>query len=872
MKNKLDQAIKKLDKVTLFKEVKKASKQKFFGPLFLFVSICILSLTTILWSGLSSLLQQNNADQIVNPYLFESGATWHGALLPAQHSFLFKWPIFLLVKLFGYTNLTYEVFTVLIVLATVLLFIYILSRIEKRPLVLGTIILALSSVLLLVPAQPYSGGILPVNMAMISTRNLEYVLYIASLYFLVKTKKFFCRESVFAISLLALLLASDKLFLTVSVSAAIIALATYSVKKKWHFVTISSQWLVISVVSAVVALAVIWAINELHFTHINSQSIIGPYGAAHASKTFALGFIYAFSGVFTNLGANPAFNALTLREIPTQIFHNVISLYGFAFIINIGIALTGLGVAVSSVLSSIGITKSSTVKPSTAHNLSILLLWSTIAVLILFVASNHYYVVDSRYLTLALFSLFITLSVWTSQKKRINISLLTIYVGILVLSIISGIFGTIHIHTDQTKALQTINDRNSRINKTLTYHNVQYLVGDYWRVLPIKQQSKSNQKIVPLESCTQNRQILTSTTWQPNLKHKSFAYLLTRHGSLTDYPNCSINTVISTYGLPNSSAVISGKLGDPDEILLFYDYGIQLPKKHTITTSQINAAVLPTNLADLTNTLCQGPTIMNIVAHQDDDLLFMNPALIHDIHFGYCIRSIYLTAGDAGNDAPYWLSREKGSEAAYDYMLGSSQVWIQHTIRLPNRQYVSLDQPAKNNKISLIFMHLPDGNLNGEGFAATNFESTSQLLHGSIDHLTTVDNQSTYTSRQLIDDLESFMLTYLPTQIRTQANFIGTRYPDHSDHMTTGSFATAAREQFEVKQYANQVQIPITYYIGYPIHSFDPNITGQDLTDKENAFQAYAMFDGGVCHSISECTQNHEYGSYLTRQYQDMNQ
>ena len=39
---------------------------------------------------------------------------------------------------------------------------------------------------------------------------------------------------------------------------------------------------------------------------------------------------------------------------------------------------------------------------------------------------------------------------------------------------------------------------------------------------------------------------------------------------------------------------------------------------------------------------------MQIVAHEDDDLLFMNPDLEHAIDAGSCVRTIYVTAGDAG--------------------------------------------------------------------------------------------------------------------------------------------------------------------------------------------------------------------------------
>jgi hypothetical protein len=40
------------------------------------------------------------------------------------------------------------------------------------------------------------------------------------------------------------------------------------------------------------------------------------------------------------------------------------------------------------------------------------------------------------------------------------------------------------------------------------------------------------------------------------------------------------------------------------------------------------------------------------------------------------------------------------------------------------------------------------------------------------------------------------------------------------------------------------------------------------LLEKEAAFFEYAGFDGGVCHSVAQCSKNPAYGAYLPRQYQ----
>src|SRR4030065_910866 len=58
-----------------------------------------------------------------------------------------------------------------------------------------------------------------------------------------------------------------------------------------------------------------------------------------------------------------------------------------------------------------------------------------------------------------------------------------------------------------------------------------------------------------------------------------------------------------------------------------------------------------------------------LVAHQDDDLIFMNPMLSRSIDSGARVTTVYLTAGDAGlGDPGYWSEREEGVRAAYSEM------------------------------------------------------------------------------------------------------------------------------------------------------------------------------------------------------------
>src|SRR5436190_2190964 len=66
---------------------------------------------------------------------------------------------------------------------------------------------------------------------------------------------------------------------------------------------------------------------------------------------------------------------------------------------------------------------------------------------------------------------------------------------------------------------------------------------------------------------------------------------------------------------------------------------------------------------------------LNVVAHQDDDLLFLNPSILRAIAHGRRVRTIYMTAGNI--EPGYWPLREQGELAAYAYMAGRPNQWTE---------------------------------------------------------------------------------------------------------------------------------------------------------------------------------------------------
>lgn len=838
-----------------------------FPKVYLALSLVILLGSTIFWSILSAKVHSGNADQLVNPYLFDTGSTMRGALLPGQHSFLLKWPVFFLTKFYGETSSSYIFATVALSLTTVASLAYILHRIDRRPLIKGTLFLCLASVLLVIPAQPYPGGLLPVNMAMVATRNIEYVLYIVCAWGIIRTKRLKSAVWLASCAGLTLLIASDKLFLSLSLGAAVVACIVYVYRQRWLLASFSARWFLTGIVAAAGSLALLGAINAGHIVHISGQGN-GPYGLIHSPQQLAHGVLYAALGLFSNFGANAAFDTASAREIPRQALHHMFSLGGPVIAINALILFGGLSAAYNLLHTSLRMPKGKKkeARLTSSQGLSLLLIWTTLAAFGAFVLTDHYYTVDARYLAISLFALFITMATFTRTRQWEAMRL--VLIGLIIISAMGlSVPMVLSSYHSERNASRAFDNRNSLIAQAISNHHVNVLVGDYWRVIPIKQLRRSATLVMPLSDCSTARGVLSSSVWQPDLKTNSFAYILSLDKAQTDYPTCSAETIFAAYGKPNVSVVIDGTIEHPKELLLFYDHGSNKSSPLNSAASPLSPTVEAIAIEDLPSTLCSAPTSLNIVAHQDDDLLFMNPDIQRDIAAGHCVRTIYVTAGDAGSNHFFWLGREQGSESAYSKMIGKDAIWIQHVVKLADNQYVTVANPKGNTKISLVFMRLPDGNIHGQGFGASRHESLQKLTQKQIPNIHSIYGDSTYSVEELASALTEFMFIYQPAVIRTQATLVSNEYPDHSDHMSVSRLTERAYGLYEASRYSNSVTIPILRYIGYPIHASPENVSSDDLETKTAAFLSYAKHDGSVCQSVDLCASNAAYGSYLRRQY-----
>ncbi len=822
-----------------------------FRRVYVWAAAVTLLITTVYWAILGARLQAHNADQLIDPYLFVDQASFGGALFPAAHSMLVKWPVFWVIGAGGTTQGAVLFWTVVFCLLTVAGLAAILSRIERRPLVLGTWLLALSLALLLVPLQPYTGALLPVQMAMLATRNIEYVVFMLSAVLLIRAKSWLTVQYLVGVGLLGLLVVSDRLFLGLGLGAAV-GMYVFGRIRRNKSVSQTALRLGVAHVGAVIVSAAITAGVVFMSGAQLVSAAASPYSMVMSVKQLVTGVIYAVLGIFTNFGANPAFDATTIQSIVPTAFHRLVSLAGLGYVVTAAVAVYIVKQSSILVTRTPKNVKNPRKQYATASLLSLFLIAAAITATGLFVVTDHYYAVDARYLTIWLFAGFIAATTTCRTHKIDQKKIVLIGFGIGI-AICSALWGASQIYTDQSKTYTDIQRRNQTVATMLQKQHIEALVGDYWRVVPIRSATAKPLTIVPLGSCTEFRDALASSAWRRGLKKQRVAVLVSTQKGFTDFPACTLAEMRAAFGEPTSSTVIDTDAAAPSELLLIYDKGIFHTKLKT--------------LVDTPKLTCEGRTILQIVAHPDDDLLFFSPDLLHDIQAGNCVRTVYVTVGDAGWSPEYWNRRRHGAQAAYNRMLGQDMTWDTTRSHVNGGQRITMYSPRGNSRITAISLNLPDGSPRGVGYASSQYTSLQKLLSGQIGTIQSVDQLSSFNEDQLVTALVEVIRYIQPDEVRTfSTRSDSIELHDHSDHLAVGTLTRKAYEKISVE--GTGVPEPHTY-IGYPVYGLEQNVFDDDLAAKEATFLTYAAFDGAVCQSAESCHEQSVYGAYITRQYRD---
>ncbi|MFI6859535.1 ricin-type beta-trefoil lectin domain protein [Streptomyces sp. NPDC050421] len=264
------------------------------------------------------------------------------------------------------------------------------------------------------------------------------------------------------------------------------------------------------------------------------------------------------------------------------------------------------------------------------------------------------------------------------------------------------------------------------------------------------------------------------------------------------------------------------------------------------------------------------PTMVG-VAHEDDDLLFINPEIQQAVGPRCAFSTVYLTAGDAGrryNGGDYVQSREEGVRTAYAEMAGVPDRWTRSDLQVSGRTIASYTLKGKTG-VRLSFLRLPDGTPDGSGTATYSHQSLLKLFRGEIRTMRPVDGTRSYTEQQLIDTLtvlaEQDGIKRILTLDYDNAAFghTYTQGADHSDHGVAGRYFR--RVAFRLP---GGITTEVRGYLGYDVSRLPENLGPIRGRQKDAIFQSYRR--GAGCES-RPCPAGHymsgKYQQWVRREY-----
>jgi len=251
---------------------------------------------------------------------------------------------------------------------------------------------------------------------------------------------------------------------------------------------------------------------------------------------------------------------------------------------------------------------------------------------------------------------------------------------------------------------------------------------------------------------------------------------------------------------------------------------------------------------------CAGMKDLAFVGHMDDDLLFMNPDILNVIREGACVRVVYLTASERNEGETYMRNREQAVQAAYAYMAGQANEWIEQSVQVGAYRVAGFTLSGRPG-IQLWHLRLQDPWLGPGWGSLTPLSRTESDPKAPVETLEAFPQR--YLRSDLIETLATIIRTYGPTTIRHLDDTNVVPYTQlcwrcaghgHPDHIAS---ARLVREAMMLAP-GNYAQVG---YIDYPIQEQAINLSPTEIADKTEAFRRYAWVDYRYCKGPEDCQQ-----------------
>ena len=224
---------------------------------------------------------------------------------------------------------------------------------------------------------------------------------------------------------------------------------------------------------------------------------------------------------------------------------------------------------------------------------------------------------------------------------------------------------------------------------------------------------------------------------------------------------------------------------------------------------------------------------VNIVAHPDDDLLFMQPDLWTWLAHGEGVVTVYVTAGQSKKGLAYAEDRQQAVMYAYQ-VASAATAWNCGTIVIADHLAEHCQALGTAAPVSLVFLGLPDGGPQGD-FRG----SLLSLWSGRVASVVTVARRpQRYSQDDVIAVLAEVLRQTQPNQVNT-LDVVATHGLDHSDHLLVGAATTRAVA-------AANLAAPIVAFRGY-------NVLGEPINKPDIMYDAVSVMMRGYGACTESC-------------------
>lgn len=278
--------------------------------------------------------------------------------------------------------------------------------------------------------------------------------------------------------------------------------------------------------------------------------------------------------------------------------------------------------------------------------------------------------------------------------------------------------------------------------------------------------------------------------------------------------------------------------------------------------------------------------LMQVIAHPDDDLFFMNPQCRQLLGSGVPVVTVIVTAGDAAgrnraphepvpvlvNRAGYSGARQQGMRQAYAEMLGLDRFtrWERSVLALPHGVAAETDTlTAGECRARLVFLNIAMRCRGGIRLPALwNVPGAVMTTVPATDSL--VSLTYTYEHQTLVDVLAGLMDRFRPTVIHTldpdpdyQVHDAALprgndqrHFSDHRDHTPTALFTWKAMSQWVAdadRRDGHAPRFTTTAYRGYYNQRWPHNLPPAVLAEKARFIAAYGGSPEWPCQDPAGC-------------------